>query len=90
MPIPNPRKDEEEQEFISRCIKFLKSEDPDADIKQVTAICYQTWRDRNKESMDETQYKKDEDGDFIIAENIPFLFNTQINIVKEEENKPGA
>ncbi len=86
--MPKPRKGEKQTDFISRCIRQLSKEDPNRKPKQVQAICFQTWRDRKKESinkMDEKQYKKDEDGHYIIAENVPFVFNSVISPLKEEE-----
>jgi len=45
MPIPTPRKGEDRDHFISRCISFLVREgDP---RNQAIAICYSTWR-KNK------------------------------------------
>jgi len=48
MPIPKPKKDEEEKEFIKRCMSdsIMKAEYPE--IKQRTAICYNTWRAKKK------------------------------------------
>ena len=67
-------------------VKFLTKEDPTRDNKQIVAICFGQWRDRKKESMDESQYKKDEEGNFIIAENVPFVFNGLMSPIKEEES----
>lgn len=51
MPLPTPRKDEEKNDFISRCMgnDTMKKEYPDQ--KQRTAICYQQWRDKNKKGI---------------------------------------
>ena len=48
MPIPKPRKDEKESDYIGRCMsdKVMKREYPDQ--KQRSAVCYQTWRDSKK------------------------------------------
>lgn len=46
MPVPSPRKEEEQQEFISRCIRFLVEEGREQE--QAQAICYDQWRNRNK------------------------------------------
>lgn len=48
MPIPKPGAGEKESDFISRCMSdsVMKREYPDQ--KQRTAVCYQSWRDRNK------------------------------------------
>jgi len=45
MPIPKPRTGEKEGNFISRCIGFVKGEDPNMDAKQASAICYNQWRE---------------------------------------------
>lgn len=49
MPIPKPRKNEDKDKFISRCISQLKKEDPNRPDKQIKAICFQRWQERNKE-----------------------------------------
>ena len=48
MPLPKPRAEENQQEFISRCMgdETMKSEYPRND--QRLAVCYVQWRDRNK------------------------------------------
>jgi HK97 family phage major capsid protein/HK97 family phage prohead protease len=52
MPLPKPKKDESEQEFVSRCIgaaigdgTFENSKDGRA---QASAACFSTWRDAKK------------------------------------------
>lgn len=50
MPIPNPRSDEQEQDYISRCISDLYDE---YGQEQAAAICYSTWRE-NMSVEDET------------------------------------
>jgi hypothetical protein len=50
MPLPLPKPDETEREFISRCEKFMHEENkskPESDKRsnqQISAICYSTWR----------------------------------------------
>lgn len=51
MPIPKPRKGEEKQEFISRCIKFL-AEEKSSEFptkEQRAAVCYSQWGEYEKE-----------------------------------------
>lgn len=50
MPIPKPKKDEKEQDFISRCMgdDVMNKEYPDQ--KQRAAVCYTTWRNKDKTS----------------------------------------
>jgi len=52
MPIPTPRKGESQQEFISRCMgnPTMRKEFPDQ--KQRSAVCFSTWRRRNKSFND--------------------------------------
>ena len=51
MPIPTPKKDEKQKEYIPRCIRFLSDENEGREekdkrpIEQIQAICYSTWRD---------------------------------------------
>lgn len=51
MPIPNPRSGEQENEFVSRCIREIIDE---YDQSQAAAICYSTYRKK------ETMSKKEE------------------------------
>jgi hypothetical protein len=50
MPVPKPKANESEKDFISRCEKFMHEENnskPEAEKRsneQITAICYSTWR----------------------------------------------
>lgn len=47
MPIPKPRGDESESEFLSRCMSDLNTEYPDN--SQRAAICYNSYREhKNK------------------------------------------
>lgn len=59
MPIPKPTKNEDKQHFISRCISKVSDQDPDRSQKQITAICYDTWRKSRKEN--EEDEKEDEE-----------------------------
>lgn len=44
-PVPSPREDESEDDFISRCMSFLVGEE-DYDQDQASAICHDRWRDK--------------------------------------------
>jgi len=52
MPIPKPRKNENKNEFISRCMSdtVMKKEYPNQ--KQRNAVCFTAWddKDKNKDS----------------------------------------
>ena len=61
MPLPEPRDNETESDFISRCIPdVIETEDLNAesehDRAQATAICYSQWRRRKGDDM-EHEYK---------------------------------
>jgi|WetSurMetagenome_2_1015567.scaffolds.fasta_scaffold711474_1 hypothetical protein len=61
MPMPKPRKDETEQEFISRFMGDPVMVKDYPDQKQRSAIAYKEWNDRNKkkESMSEDLWADD-------------------------------
>ncbi|HPZ74861.1 MAG: hypothetical protein KBH94_04995 [Caldisericia bacterium] len=48
MPVPKPKKRENQADFISRCIKDLSKKDPERPQKQIIAMCYSQWRNKNK------------------------------------------
>jgi HK97 family phage prohead protease len=50
MPLPKPRKDETQDEFMARCMHEAYGPDAPSDRtqEQAVAMCAQTWRDRNK------------------------------------------
>jgi len=50
MPLPNPEKDETQDNFISRCIKSVKDSDPNRPQDQVVAICFSQWKESKKMS----------------------------------------
>lgn len=49
MPLPKPRKDEEKNDFVSRCIKTLKENEKDRfpNEGQIEAICYRQWEEKD-------------------------------------------
>ena len=56
MPLPKPKADESEEEFIERCIPLvIESEELDADDdddrEQATTICYSQWRDEEEDEQ---------------------------------------
>jgi len=56
MPLPTPRKNEKQSAFISRCISFVKGEDPDTPDEQVQAMCFSQWNE-NKDGGDAMSIK---------------------------------
>lgn len=55
--MPQPRVDEQEQDFLYRCITEL-IEDEDRTAEQATAICHDLW-DENKMSISKEDYDCD-------------------------------
>lgn len=49
MPLPKPRAGESQDDFIGRCMGDAQDEFPDED--QRAAVCFDLWRDRNKEDI---------------------------------------
>jgi hypothetical protein len=49
MPLPKPKKEEKENEFMNRCMgdETMKKEFPDNE--QRTAVCYQQWKKKEDE-----------------------------------------
>lgn len=51
MPIPQPKPDEKQDDFISRCMGDKVMVSDYGDNKQRAAVCHQTWRDRHKKTV---------------------------------------
>ena len=55
MPVPEPKANETEREYISRCEKYMheenegRAEDEKRSNEQMSAICYSTWRKHKAE-----------------------------------------
>jgi len=56
MPIPKPGKDEEEKEFISRCMSdaVMNKEYPDQKVR--AGVCYTQWREKDEAADDAILY----------------------------------
>ena len=89
MPIPKPRNNEEENDFISRCMSAIADEYEDND--QALAICGTQWREREK-SMKEIERKAvslqlddEKEGSFVAR-------IATLNVIDKDgdETKPGA
>jgi len=50
MPIPEPKQNEEKDEYIARCLSFLSEEDTTGD--QAKAICFGKWEDAQEALME--------------------------------------
>jgi len=57
MPIPKPKDNETEQDYISRCMgdSVMNEEYPDKDHR--AGVCYTAWRNRNKQDTSGLEYK---------------------------------
>lgn len=45
MPIPQPKKNEPKDDYISRCIAKISDE---YDANQAAAICYNNWKNKDR------------------------------------------
>lgn len=52
MPIPKPRKNEKEDAFVARCMRFLDEENSSLSQKERAGACYDTYRRRKKDDDD--------------------------------------
>ncbi len=60
MPMPKPKKNEEKQEFVSRCIADVTKKDKDKypSVEQRAAICYSEWGETPEEKEQAVAKKK--------------------------------
>lgn len=76
MPIPKPKSEETEQEYVSRCISEIHGE-YDAE-GQAAAICYETYRSENLQTEEEIaslpEPKSGESMDKYLRRCIPTLY----------------
>lgn len=51
MPLPNPKKNEKRQDFVSRCMssKAVKNEFGEG-TEQAQAVCFKQWRNSKKKN----------------------------------------
>jgi HK97 family phage major capsid protein len=52
MPLPKPKPDETEQQYVSRCIRAETNASPDRPAEQIQAMCFQAWRDKDKKACE--------------------------------------
>jgi hypothetical protein len=73
MPIPQPKKDEKQNDYMDRCMHKVNKDNPEMENKQQVAICLNTYSNSEKKSK---------------ANEIEVDFTEQIkNMKKPEENK---
>jgi len=58
MPIPSPRSGEPQKTFISRCISTVSKLDPNRPQKQVVAMCYSRWRQKELRKLSSNYHEK--------------------------------
>lgn len=51
MPLPKPKADETQEQFVSRCMSDNQMMIEYKRQDQRLAVCYVTWRDRNKKKQ---------------------------------------
>jgi len=70
MPLPKPKDDEKEDDFIKRCMSndTMKKEFPDND--QRLAVCFQKWKDKDKKDMEPEESRKEIIEEKIITDTI--------------------
>ena len=70
MPLPTPKKDEGQDDFIKRCMSndTMKEEFPDND--QRLAVCFQKWKDKDKKDMEPEESRKEIIEEKIITDTI--------------------
>ena len=61
MPLPNPNKNEEQNDFISRCVSDDVMKKEFKDNKQRLAVCYSLFKRKNEEKEQITVITKIED-----------------------------
>lgn len=82
MPIPKPKKGEEQNDYISRCVSQVKKLDPKRPQKQIIAICYSTWRRSKAENKEEVD-KMEKFADWFMSEL------AQVTAMEKERKKRG-
>lgn len=79
MPIPKPKKGEDKDSFISRCMSDDTMQKEYPDKEQRMAVCIsQTEKGENMNNKENV--KRDEKGRIIVAENVNIVFNGEIEV----------
>jgi len=79
MPMPKPKKNEEKEDFLSRCMGDDAMVEDYPDNKQRYAICNQIWRDKDKDSIDIKKNKS-----YLEARSYPF----EVTEVRKADDEP--
>ena len=79
MPIPQPKSNENEQQFVSRCMSAISGEYDDK--KQASAVCYNTFREHQKSVKKQLFQKRDEIQKIIKSLELVAKFEPEINKV---------
>lgn len=51
MPIPKPSKGQSKDDYMGQCMSFLKDEDKFDSHEQRVAVCLDTWRRNNEDTL---------------------------------------
>lgn len=86
MPLPSPKKDEKQSDFISRCMGNSVTNKDFPDQKQRAAVCYAQWKKKKKKS----KATKEEAAEFATLSELPVaqaeeVLNTVLASVGYEE-----
>lgn len=94
MPLPKPRKNEEEDKFIERCMSDEQMEKEFSEQDQRLAVCYSQWKKGKETKMIERRYIKatelrvDEDGNTITGYGAVFgVWSSTLGFFKEKIRK---
>lgn len=60
MPLPKPRKNEKQDDFISRCMSNEEAKKDFPDQDQRVAVCHTQWRNKNKSISERLSELKDD------------------------------
>ena len=55
MPLPAPKAEESQDDFISRCMSNDTMQEEYSDHEQRVAVCFSQWQDKKKEAEDDTE-----------------------------------
>jgi len=88
MPIPKPKKNEDKDKFIERCMSDDKMNTEYTDNKQRLAICNVSWKDKNKKSRGNMAVDKEKfkiDG---IERRFTPQTDAEIRVAKDDNDLP--
>lgn len=89
MPLPTPKKGEDEKKFIARCMGSKAVQEEFSDQKQRVAVCYSQWRgkDSKKEDVEKEDVEK-EDGHSCVCPKCGHVVEVELGHKCNEEECP--